>query len=555
MQAQAIDSVARIVGQVAREATHVASLNGGSVRFNIADYDDAVADLVAKHGPGVPQIAELGGPRVLVSPSSGIVTPVVAPAPEKPAQAIAVGAYDAEGDARSQRDRDAAVAAGFSPAKPVYRQGLRAFGMRKFRAKFDAMPLASAAADDLVRTVAAEQRQDLPFLASAVRLNKDGLLALGRRRLSFSGRAFQALAGRLQMPNGAGSYLPNIDAELRAVNVNKWVTERYPAFEDADRAEHEEAQARKEPKDRKPFQPTELVFRTRNAPLAEADAPIVTRECFGVVSDAYGEFDADRIAQAIKLAIPDGARARVAYDGRRTKFDVIFFSNIEPEHAVAGEFFQAAVQVRTDDTGGGSLVVAAALHQNLCLNFIILDKAMGAAARIRHLGSTEELAKKFREAFDAALKQIEHFTKAWGYAQEEDAAARALVLARQTGALEQEELDDYVVRPVSEVLPGIFNGIIERELVPLPKKNRAETVKQLMAMWEKDESAATRDRQKLLTRAAVVNAFTRYAHEVNEDPFVEAEIESAAGALLYGKAGGAPGPLPFSPLPKAKATA
>ena len=64
-----------------------------------------------------------------------------------------------------------------------------------------------------------------------------------------------------------------------------------------------------------------------------------------------------------------------------------------------------------------------------------------------------------------------------------------------------------------------------------------------MKMWELDDSSATREKNTVITRAAVVNAVTRYAHEVNADPFAESAIEAAGGALLYSK-----GALPFVPL-------
>jgi hypothetical protein len=544
----ASDPLARVLSQVVRPPTHVAVLNGHRIEFADADYEEALADLVQKHGPGVPKVEALvPGKRMLpagtaleVVSGNGATTKVSTPVN------IAVGQYDAAGDARSQRDREAAVAAGFSPRQPVYRQGLRADGMQKHRAKFDKLPNARDAAQRLIDQVIREQRDQVEFAAVSTRVNDKGRLALGRgRRLLFTERSFASLVARLDMPDGAASYLPEIDPELRALNMNHWIAGPF-AFAEDKRLEEKRREGKK-------AEPKQLTFRTRLAGGYDPEAHPGDRECFAVVSGKYGEFDADEIARAVKMATPADARARVTYDGFRTKIDVIFFSNIEPKHAVAGEFFQAAVQIRSDDAGGGSIVVSAALHQNLCLNFIILDKAVGEVARIRHVGSTEELAKKFTEAFEAALKKIEHFTQAWGYAQEEDAAARALATAKQTGAITAEELDAYVVRPVSEVLPGIFNGLIERELVPVSKRNRAETVQQLMTMWERDESAATRQRDTFLTRAAVVNAVTRYAHEVNEDPFLESELEAAGGALLFGKDGAAPGPLPFVPLPAPKA--
>jgi hypothetical protein len=519
-----------------KNPTHRASLNGATVTFHADDFDAVVSDLVEKHGPGVPDVKPILTPEL----RRAVATKAVAETLATLAPVLKTGQYDAAGDKRSQTDRDAAIAAGFAPKQPVYRQGLRAEGMRRFREEFDAMPLARHAASRLINRVQSEDRQDRPFPARQVRVNSDGLLALNRARLLFTGRAFSSLVARLGMPAGAGTYLPAIEPELRAINVNHWVA---GPFGDSEQLRAFEAQEAK-----KEFAPTDLVFRTRLTKLDPSDDAPARRECYGVVSGSYGEFDADKIAEAVRMSVPEDARARIDYDGHRTKIDVVFFSNIVPEHAVAGEFFQAAVQIRSDDAGGGSIVVSAALHQNLCLNFIILDKAVGEVARIRHIGSTEKLAEKFRDAFAQALKKIEHFTKAWGYAQEEDAAARALAAAKQTGQIDQAELENFVVRPVAEVLPWVFNGIIERELVPLPKKNRAETVAQLMTMWEKDESAATRARDTLLTRAAVVNALTRYAHEVNEDPFLESEIESAAGSLLFGRKDAAPAPLPFVPL-------
>lgn len=507
-----------------KNPTHIATLNGATLRFHNEDYDTAMPAFVEKYGPGVPDVKPLETLALVTFTNDGNDgRMVVRPGQMAVTNKLGVGDYDAAGDARSAADRAAAKLAGFSPRQPVYRQGLRATGMQKYREKFERMPFAVDACSHLVVRVAAEERRDIEWPAKDVRLNKEGLLALGRSpRLAFNERGFKSLVARLGMPQGASTYLPAIDATDRAVNVNNWAV--------------------------KNITEGNVVVRTRNVLNENEPDAVESRECFGVVSDSYGQFDADQIAAAVRLACPEDARARVAYDGQRTKIDVVFFSNIIPDHAVAGEFFQAAVQVRTDDTGGGSIVVSAALHQNLCLNFIILDKAVEAVARIRHVGSTEALAEKFREAFKVALTKIEHFTKAWGYAQEDDVAAASLVVAKNTGEITAEEFDGYVVRPISEVLPGIFNGLLERDLVPLPKRDRAATVKALMTMWEKDESAARRD-ATLLTRASVVNAVTRYAHEVNEDPFTETEIESAGGALLFGKAGKAPAPLPFVPLP------
>ena len=305
--------------------THTATLKGETIQFHFEDFQMAVDALVARHGGGVPKIDTI----VEMKPVA-----VLAPVAKK----LAIGEYDAEGDARSQVDRDAAKEAGFSPANPVYRQGSRATGMRQFREAFDKLPLAQSAALALEKTVADEHRKDETVTQIALRMDNQGRLAIGARRMPFgSRRAFGSLVARLGMPAGAATYLPAVEPTTRAMNVNRWTTGPLTAAEDA----RKEACTVLNEK----FEPETVVIRTRDN--ANKD-----REVYGLVSEGYGDFDADKIAEAIRLAVPTNARATVAYDGTRTKFDVVFFSNIVPEDAVAGEFFQAAVQIRTDDTGG-----------------------------------------------------------------------------------------------------------------------------------------------------------------------------------------------------------
>lgn len=509
--------------------THVVSLGGERRLCTVESFDEVCAELVAKHG-GVPKVERIGGEPPPATPAA----PVVEVQPKTIAPVIEVGSYDAIGDARSSVDKAAAQAAGFAPQDPVYRRGLRATGMREHRQAFDRLPLAEAAAADLVTRVRSEDRQDVTVQASELRMTKDGLLCIpGGERLPITQRALPSLVSRMGMPNGAGTFLRDVWPELRAININRFAAK----LGEDERATFESLST---PKQRDEFSKQTVVLRTRKAARGG-------RQVFGSVSEGYTAFDVDMIAEGIRRAVPGDARAQVAYDGYRAKVDVLFFSNIVPEHAVAGEYFKVGVHVRTDDTGGGSVQVDAVVWQNLCLNFIIIDRASQPIARLRHRGSVAELAARFDEAFRAALGKLDHFRQAWGYAQEENVVERSLAAAQTAGVIERADVLRLSDLPVSQVLPGIFNGLLERQLAPLPRRDRAATVGQLMTMWERDESAATRDRDGLLTRAAVVNALTRYAHEVNADPFVEQDIERAAGSLLYARKGD-PAPLPYVPL-------
>lgn len=510
-------------------ATHRAILNGSELYFNAA-LETSGNDIEA-------WIAKVGGDRatlkVEVLAKEGLSPSLLTQVQQPVINKLHVGQYDQQGDARSQRDREAAVAAGFVVRNPVYRQGLRATGMQQHRAAFEALPTAKDAARALIARITVECRRDVEIEKTDVRMNAGGFLVAGDDRLAFNGRSFAALCNRLGMPAGASTYLPAIEPELRATNVNRWVV---GPLANAEQLERQAAVIQK-----KAYEADVLKVRTR---LADPDAgPGTARECFAVVSDSYGTFDTDQIAKAIELAVPEGARAEVDYDGQRCKFNVTFFSNLPVEQAVAGEFFQAGVSIRTDDTGGGSIVVSAAIRQNLCLNFIILDNAE-QSERIRHLGSTEKLAAKFKAAFAKALKRIEHFTTTWGYAVADDVVPEALANAIANQDIEQDDATKWIGMPAREVLAGLFNGLIERELVPLPKRNRTETIDKLLTMYDADDSSACKLSNAIVSRAAVVNAITRYAHEVNRDGFKEAELETAGGALLQSTK-----PLPFLPLP------
>lgn len=169
----------------------------------------------------------------------------------------------------------------------------------------------------------------------------------------------------------------------------------------------------------------------------------------------------------------------------------------------------------------------------------------GLVARIRHVGGVAVLARRFAHAFADAQRRIAPFMQQWGFAMREDAVERALA-AVGSGPV-----------PIWQALPGLFGGILERELVPVPVRvagGRDAVVKQLVEMYRRDDSAAridpaTGQPRDRVTRAAIVNAFTRYAHEVNDDPWVQREIEQAAGALLWPRRGaGEAEPLPYLPM-------
>lgn len=428
----------------------------------------------------------------------------------------------ATGKARSQADYEAAVKAGFAPKMPLFERGTRvnSTGVEnatRERQAWEAMPLVVDYCNDFTAQIASEERKDMSYPLADVRMAGSGRLALGRARFLLEGRGLVGLAARLGC-GGGGTYLTKCDPELRAININRQC-KAYGEKAASDHAINVEAGETD-----KAYEPEPVVLRTRKAGEG--------RSVFAAVSESYTPFDVDKVAEAIGQATPKDARGTVAYDGQKARFEVTFHSNVKPEDYVAGEFFSAAAVIETADDGSGSIKVSAAIKQNLCLNLIILDNAVTKIANIRHTGSVEKLAAKFRTAFEKAIKLIEPFMARWTDACQDDALLKALV------ASGQREVTDETATDVRNLLPGLFDAVLERDLVPVKNhgRKREAIVSDLLTMYDKDcADGSSAVRGGIVSRAAVCNAFTRYAHEVEGaqfDPFEESEIERAAGRLL-----------------------
>jgi len=499
-------------------------------------------------GGGVPKVETIQARAAIVGP------PV-------PGEGRGVGHVSEEGCDRSESDRLALVAAGFAPEQPLYERGTRVVDggvqeARRRRQEFEAMPTVGEYTRDLIEAVDSERRASQVVEAGDLRMTAKGdLVVRGGTRFAATRSSFASLATRIGI--GGIRYLTDhCWPELRAYNLNHQLT----AVQASDDAEHaawrlmidrqaaigKSAAAAASVAGKEPA-PTQIKLLTRRNARHEAG-----REVYGVVSPTYQHrFGVDRVAEALARSMPKDARGEVAYDGNRARFRVLFHSDVRPEEYVAGEFFRVGISVRTDDTGGGSYVVEALYWQNLCLNMGCIDEGVTGIKRIRHVGSVAELERKFDDAMARARSAIGHFIRAWGFGTSEDVIARTLQVTSDMEARRDLERGADGV-PIEEVLPGFFNGLIERELVPI-RGRRQEVVPKLVQMYRRDESSAVVGRPQPLSRTAIVNAATRYAHEGQSDPWAQDDIQSAAGRLLFGRASRSggwsdPAPLPYIPL-------
>jgi hypothetical protein len=489
-----------------------------------------------------PQPAPAPRPRPIPTPRP-TPKPQTPPLPNRSEERVMDGGIDVTGAARSNVDREAARAAGFAPAEPYYRVGTPVIEMgvanaRKSRLEHDKLPTVREACQRVIDKIVAEERHEVEVLAADLGMREDGKLLVNGRAYELTRPAFSGLTTRLGY--GGAQYLAKCPSELRAHNVNTWrelLTER-------EAAEQKAVEARRAAGDTKAtYEAQKLAMRVRTRAAAPERGDGGGKEIFAAVSPGYTAFDADKICQAIAKASPADARAAITYDGENARMlaRVQFHSDVRPQNYVAGEFFKAAVSVRTDDTGGGSIVVSSMVFQNLCLNLICIDRAGQVVARIRHVGNVYELAKKLEAAYKKALESLNHFLVQWGYACEENVVERA----RSTAETEipQGEL----------ALPGLFNGILDAGLVTLPRlgteKARRDSIDKLCDLWEGDRSSARV--RPYVTRASIANAFTAFARDLDaEDPWAAEEIQREAGALLQPRTarGTEPAPLPYLDL-------
>jgi hypothetical protein len=326
--------------------------------------------------------------------------------------------------------------------------------------------------------------------------------------LSLGEGAFDSLVARTGI--GGAAYLKSCWPELRAINVNMWLT-KIAAEEVAAQVAWSDTKRGTEPT------PSEIVLRCRTTDNA-------VRSVYAVVSKTYRAMDCDVIARALKTAAPEKSRGSVVYDGQQARFEVLFHSDVAADDYGCGEIFRAGIVVRSNDVGDGSIRVSAVVERNLCLNLIVLDTSEQRIAGIRHVGS--ELASKFNVAIKSALAKVMTFAESWGYARHDSVSIAA-------GLAADENLSQ---RSAREVLAGIVWAQTKRDLVPV-RGRKPDVVRQVLRAYDVEPA-----KSGVLSRADVVNAWTRYAHETaaQSDVWIEDDIQTAAGRILQSRK-----PLPY----------
>ncbi len=393
-------------------------------------------------------------------------------------------------------------AAGFSLQPTLFAIGTKvnSTGVENFkrsRAKYEALPSAEEAIEDLISKVEKEDRREKIISTRDLIMLPNGELSRiydGKPIVNGYPMNRRALVQLLNYTGASagGAYLEGCPTALRAHNVNWWL--------------------RNLPSEKK------SKIRIRKINTTIQNIPIELDEIFAILTESYTNFDIDDVAKIVLQTIPTDAKAEVTYDGLKSRIYVLFHSDVDANDIVCGETFKVGVMIKTDDAGGGSIQVKAVVWRNLCLNLIVIDKAVQRIVRRKHIGDFGEIHETVQAGIATAYKCIEPFARAWTSAKQEN-------LITSTVDIENEDSKSPRYSLATELfMAGLMNGMIERELITVTG-NKKEAVNNLVAAWEKEPE---------LTRAGVVNAVTRYAHEFGQSsPWQEDDLQEQGGDILF----------------------
>jgi hypothetical protein len=429
---------------------------------------------------------------------------------------------DKEGAARAMLEEAEAIAAGFTPAPPIYAVGTMVVeagvdNFRQSRKEFEALPHVGEACDTLIERVTAEQRRDVTVHVPGLTYGKDGkLIVSGLGALPMSDRAFEGLC--FFSTPGGGNYLRNCgtvgeyEAEgmaLRAANLNHWM----PRALRVDKRATKKALKKWEAENFARFQKGEAPLPRPASMTIKAPTEVKLRlrqlmgsnggeEIFGCVGPRYSAFDVDKIAEVIKATLADlGGRCTVVYNGFKASWDILFHSNIDAEQCVAGEFFKAGIRISTADDGSSSIKVKTLMFRNLCLNLIVIDVDEKLTTRRRHVGKNME--DTIVQGVEDAKRRVGYFAKKWSEASVENI------------------LDRYGLSSPEVV----FERMIANKVVHVAGYTDEEMTQRLITAYYTEPGWG---------KTSYINAVTKAAHMHSWRSMDDsATLEEQAGALLF----------------------
>ncbi len=429
---------------------------------------------------------------------------------------------------------------------------------KRFRAEVDAMPAAADACDRLVQLVALEDRRDLIGRSRATRMLSDGSLSTTEEfKEAIKGEDGQPSwkvypAGMIIRPEEAslvdlatdikaalppGSPMPDQLSRTLISSPPMLREQIYNFWQSFQPAEHGIVlkQPDKLTGELVPVTATDKVRKLRTRTINGE------RTMYASVGEDFPPLDVDFVAKIVKYAcsqVDGDLRARADYDGRNVRITVISHSTVDPRLYVAGEVFRASAVIGTDDTGGGAIYGWGAIERNLCRNLIILQTSKAGSFKIEHRGrNMRDLILTLAANVANAFKSVKVFSEIWNTACDD-----ALTLPDGTTSapkLAAKAAEVFALNAAAIVTKRDRSGKHVLSMRGSSDENRVKNlVPSLIKMWSRElgEPSSAIASHNGLTRAALVNSLTRYAHEVETDAFRGSDLEREAGDLLTAKA-------------------
>lgn len=419
----------------------------------------------------------------------------VADAPAPIGTVTMTGAGGTISDVARERVTDDAAALealGFKLAPTVYAPGTRVVGLgvsnfAHMRSKLEDEPTVEEGIAAAAAMVEAEQRLDVKIELGRLGWTPEGRITKGKG----DGFAMELPAARQLLDLSGGFKARPLGGFTRGSSASAWVAQ----LPIADRRElWEKAKQREE------FEGGKTVtLRTR----------VVggQRQVFAVVSETYGEHDADKTLRAVLPAFEgSGMRGATFYDPSTARLHVEGLWM--PDHVVdlaAGDVFKVGVTVTTSDRGDGSLKVTAAVWRNLCLNLIILDTPKMNLFTRAHRGDLSTVGGDLRAAVEKSREVFAPFAERWG-------KLRALDAIKLVRAKADTDID---------TVSDVFGWLASK--VSTPGIRRDALVEMLLSGHAAEGGGSD--------AASVLNAVTRLHEQAIPVP-VRADIEKQAGDLL-----------------------
>lgn len=479
----------------------------------------------------------------------------------------------------------AARAAGFALQETLYERGMlvNAVGVRNARAKrlaWEKKDTVHVGMGKLQMIIADEKRDDVEVDMSAVSMDADGWVVANGSRYAIERAAMPQMFQRYASTMGVGSpgaamadwTSPRL-VDARVATFNAFAAQVGEDHAAAGRKFLKMTPAeRRELRVRQPQKPR-MVLRTRLDNGADGSR---IRGVFAAVSPKYTAMDADVLAQACKdMAGAHDFRCDVIYEGRRCKIDIIAHSD-QAEGAACGEIYEYFIRLETSDTGQGGIKVSAGLLRNRCLNYYVIDTSVLKFASLRHMGDVADLQAAVEGALAKARDAGKDIFAAWdkgcdkvllgnkvgpspvGAANKQRAqvAAASLRADKDSDTLLADLLDKHARSKQAdairdEILAGMFRGLILADLLPIGARSidtsnpDDDVILKLIAAHDHQANAGQAT-ERGISLASLASAATYFAHEMQDDPWTEVELERAGGALLTLK-----GQVPWSARPQA----